>query len=240
MWADEVFFPAFTSGHAELGRPDLGMVASYGFQATADLPMALYFEQIHEQFPHCKFILTTRETSEKWFKSWDTLAKSITQPTRYGGLFIRHVQTFSNYLRWLFAIVNQDDNYLVTPFPLPDQNKQAAIASYEAHNARVRKVIPPHLLLEYNVEQGWEPLCTFLEIAHCPETPFPKSNSAVSVQAQSIAALCVPLCMVLFVLIFSVTIIFQHVTGMTVLQWINHKAAELMHRIKCPSRVKRA
>jgi hypothetical protein len=61
---------------AALGEPDLGMIASQ-YKATADLPVALYYEQIVEQFPDYKFILTTRETSEIWFRSLDTLANSI-------------------------------------------------------------------------------------------------------------------------------------------------------------------
>lgn len=33
---------------------------------------------------------------------------------------------------------------------------------YEAHNARVRALVPPGKLLEYHVREGWAPLCAFL------------------------------------------------------------------------------
>jgi len=221
MWTNGIFVPAIEARKASLGSPDLDLIAAHGFQATMDLPMALYYDQVRERYPDCKFILTTRENSEVWFKSWDTLAKSITQPTRYAGEVIGSVRNYSDYLRWLFAVINKDDSILTTPFPLPDQNKEQAIASYEEHNRKVRETIPPDLLLEYNVKQGWKPLCEFLDIPRCPTVPFPKSNSARSVQIQSIAALAFPIVVILFITCYVFVSIFHRFTGMTVLQWLN-------------------
>mmetsp|Transcript_12820 Transcript_12820/g.24474 ORF Transcript_12820/g.24474 Transcript_12820/m.24474 type:complete len:208 (+) Transcript_12820:1404-2027(+) len=105
--------------------------------------------------------------------------------------------------RWLFSVVNADPAFLTAPFPLPPQNKRRAIASYEAHNRNVRRAVPPARLLEYNVKQGWEPLCDFLEIAsaECPagRVPFPKSNSARAVRWQSYSAFVGPLLLSLLV-----------------------------------------
>lgn len=204
-----------------MGKPDLQLIVNTGYQATTDLPMALYYEQIMEEFPDCKFVLTTRENSEVWFRSWDTLMKSITQPTLLGGLFFSKVKNYSHYLRWLHSVVTKDDSYLTVPFPLPNQPKEAAIASYEEHNRRVRELIPKDHLLEYSVKQGWEPLCEFLEVADCPTTPFPKTNSARSVQVQSMAALLAPLSVALFILFFAFAKIFNTITGTTVMNWIH-------------------
>ena len=46
---------------------------------------------------------------------------------------------------------------------------------FEKHNDTVRNVVPKDRLLEYDVRQGWEPLCEFLE-APIPEKPFPHLN----------------------------------------------------------------
>jgi hypothetical protein len=70
-----------------------------GFTATMDLPFALYYKQIHEIYPDCKFILTVRENSEVWFRSWDVLTKSITQPAQYGRFFFTHVNRLNYYMR---------------------------------------------------------------------------------------------------------------------------------------------
>ena len=229
MWNKEIFTPSIESGIAELGHPDFDLISSKGFTATADLPMSLYFEQLVDRYPDCKFILTTRQSSEVWFKSWDMLTKTITQPTRYFR-WMAHADTINRYYRWLFSRINDDDSYLSVPLPLPDQNKESAIASYEEHNRRVREVIPKDRLLEYNVKQGWEPLCEFLEIENCPTSPFPKTNSARSVQVQTISAMIIPLAVVLFILFFAFANVFQRRTGQTVVQWMGSTWMGLMEK----------
>ena len=218
MWNNNVFIPAIESEEISMGKPDLKLIAEKGYKATADLPMALYYEQVLEAFPDCKFVLTTRDSSEIWFRSWDTLTKSIVQPTHVGS-FIRDVKQYSNYLRWLFSITNKDPSYLTVAPPLPDQNKAASIAGYEEHNRRVRAIIPQDRLLEYNVKQGWEPLCNFLEVGNCPQTPFPKTNSALTVQVNAISSFIVPFSIVLFIVFYGVAKAFQQITGKTVIQW---------------------
>lgn len=222
MWSKNVFVPSYEARNATLGNPEIEMILKYGFQATMDFPMALYYEQILEKFPDCKFILTVRDSSEIWFKSWDTLLRSITQPSRIFG-FVPVMNRYAIYMRWLSAMVNKDNSYFDGAHPRPDQQKEPSIASYEAHNSRVREVIPEHQLLEYSVKEGWEPLCKFLEIQNCPTTPFPKSNSARSVQVQSISAAVVPLIIVLFCLFYACSATFQKCTGLPVLQWLSKK-----------------
>jgi Sulfotransferase domain len=218
MWIDEVFQPSIDGGHASLRKPDLQSVADHGFQATCDLPMALYYEQIMEEFPDCRFILTTRSNSEEWFRSWDTLTKSITQPARFGNI-VPAVRPIMIYLRWLFAIVNKDDSYLSLPYPLPEQVKGASIASYEEHNRKVRATIPADRLLEYNVKDGWDPLCKFMEIENCPHTPFPKTNSARSVRVQAISSFVVPFSLIFFLLSWLFVKLFRRFTGTTPVQY---------------------
>jgi hypothetical protein len=229
MWTDLIFKPSIDAGHAEMGAPDFDIITRHGYQATMDFPVALYYEQIMDKYPDCKFILTTRENTEVWFRSWDTMTKSISTPANLGGIFITGVQRYSIYLRWLFAVVNQDDTFLTSSIPKINQNKEAAISSYEEHNKRVRELIPQDKLLEYSVKQGWQPLCNFLEIGSgdCPDTPFPKTNSARSVQVQSISSTVVPLVVILFCLFYLFARTFQMVTGRTVMQWINLQTTQL-------------
>lgn len=204
MWTDTVFGPSIQAGRAILGTPDLHMIAEMGYHATADFPVALYYDRVLHDFPDCKFILTTRADGETWFRSWHVLVHSITPTAWVGQVFFPRVRHMTLYLRWLYAIVNQDDSYLWRS-SIVDQAKGAAIRGYEQHNRRVRQVIPPHKLLEYNVQDGWEPLCQFLEVTKCPTTPFPRSNSAWYVQAQFGAAMIVAVSLVLF-FVLSVTI----------------------------------
>jgi Sulfotransferase domain len=202
MWNEKVFLPSMTADDPTtfLGRPDLQLIASYGYQATADLPMALYYEQVMHEFPNAKFILTTRENSIVWFNSWQTLTSSINPAAQRGGwLGVGSCKTLSNYLAWLYSHINQDMKFLhanAKNIPFPPQNRIAAMKSYEAHNARVRSTIPPDRLLEFNVKtDGWDSLCQFMNVtaADCPSTPFPRSNSIRSVQIQAVVAQITPL-----------------------------------------------
>ena len=160
-----------------------------------------------------------------------------------GGQFISGVRRYSIYLRWLFATVNKDPMYLSAPYPLPNQQKEASIASYEEHNRKVRELIPQDRLLEYSVKEGWEPLCKFLELESCPTTPFPKTNSARSVRVQAISSFIVPFSVVFFIICLVFVKVFRQLTGTTPIDWFNWKVGALMLSLsgkKVPARPKQA
>ena len=47
---------------------------------------------------------------------------------------------------------------------------------YEDHNEIVKNTIPKENLLVWNLKDGWEPLCTFLNVP-IPDVPIPKENT---------------------------------------------------------------
>jgi hypothetical protein len=49
-------------------------------------------------------------------------------------------------------------------------------AVYEAHNERVRELVPKERLLEYYVREGWEPLCEWVE-RDVPVQEIPNGNA---------------------------------------------------------------
>lgn len=66
---------------------------------------------------------------------------------------------------------------IFTPFfgdNFPTQGKQA----YLDHNEEVRRLVPAERLLEYDVKDGWGPLCEFLG-EQVPDEPFPHRNDSV-------------------------------------------------------------
>ena len=227
MWMSSIIDPSIKADEIILGTPDFDLMARKGYVGTMDFPAALYYEQIMDKYPDCKFILTTRDDSDQWFRSWQTLARTITEPTRYWQ-FMAHVRQYNDYLRWLFSVVNKDAKYLSCAMPFPDQDKKAAISGYEEHNRRVRELIPSDRLLEYSVKEGWGPLCDFLDIKSCPITPFPKSNSARSLQIQTISAMAIPLTLTLFVVFYAFTCMVHRLTGQTVLGWMGSKRVQVL------------
>ena len=48
----------------------------------------------------------------------------------------------------------------------------------QRHIAEVQKAIPAERLLIYQLGEGWNPLCHFLDVP-VPEAPFPRRNSAI-------------------------------------------------------------
>ena len=57
------------------------------------------------------------------------------------------------------------------------QDEHTAIADFERHIEDVRGYVPCHRLLVYEVRQGWQPLCDFLEV-RVPDEPFPRLNDS--------------------------------------------------------------
>ncbi|KAL7545840.1 hypothetical protein ACHAWF_009189 [Thalassiosira exigua] len=229
-----VFHMSIREGEIIMGEPDFDLLPKGGFTATMDLPFALYFDQIRERYPDCKFVLTVRENSEVWFRSWDVLTRSISKPAQYTSFIFAHVKKLEHYMRWLFSVVNRDEKFLSSPFPLPPQDKVRAIESYERHNQRVRESIPSSQLLEYNVRQGWEPLCEFLEIpeAECPSAQgvaFPRSNSARAVRWQSYSAFIGPMILTLFIIFSLFSLVFHKITGMSVVGWCCVQKSKFLH-----------
>lgn len=55
-------------------------------------------------------------------------------------------------------------------------DKDHAIATYHAREAEVRATIAPGRLLVFDVAEGWEPLCAFLQVP-VPDRPFPRTNN---------------------------------------------------------------
>lgn len=63
----------------------------------------------------------------------------------------------------------------------PD-DRDHAIATYEAHNKEVRAVVPRERLIDLELGAGWEPLCSGLELP-IPIDPYPHGNTAESFSA---------------------------------------------------------
>ena len=53
------------------------------------------------------------------------------------------------------------------------------VRRYHEHVAAVKAAIPADRLLCFEVTQGWEPLCEFLEV-DVPSEPFPRINDAAA------------------------------------------------------------
>lgn len=126
------------------------------YDAFEDLPWSLIFEYLFERYgSRSKFVLTTRESAERWFASIENHARTS------GPLSDTWRLVYNTY----------------RPFGHKDQY----IQKYNSHNARVREFFTQHgannRLLELCFERGdgWAELCNFLA-EPIPEIPFPHTN----------------------------------------------------------------
>ena len=62
------------------------------------------------------------------------------------------------------------------------EDKAHAIEVFKRHNQAVRDAIEPARLLEFDVREGWAPLCRFLDVP-VPDAPFPRLNDTAATQA---------------------------------------------------------
>lgn len=140
-----------------------------GYQSTVDYPSCCYIEQLIKVYPDAKVILTTRN-----FESWHSSAlKTILtiNPTIIQMVGIILKQPFSKKARDLRRI----GDYINKIIDRRMLNINEARVLYEEHNQRIKDLVPADNLLIYDVLEGWEPLCRFLN-RDIPVVDFPHEN----------------------------------------------------------------
>jgi len=132
-----------------------------GYQSAVDWPTACFFRELLREFPSAKFVLTQRDP-ERWADSFGaTIYK----------LLAGRDKAPPEMQEWL-GMVN--DVIAKTGFPA-GLDRDGLVKGFIAHNDAVKETIPASQLLVFEVKQGWEPLCTFLD-APIPAEEFPRTN----------------------------------------------------------------
>ncbi len=133
-----------------------------GMQSAVDWPTAGFYKELYKIYPKAKFILTHR-SKESWAESYgSTIYKLLSDrdnappPVKEWHNMVVKVMEKSGFSMGL--------------------DFDALAERYEAHNKAVRDLIPPEQLLVYEVKEGWEPLCKFLNV-ETPAMPFPHTNN---------------------------------------------------------------
>jgi hypothetical protein len=136
-----------------------------GYSATVDWPSTRFWRQIVDAYPQARVIHTERPAAAWYASVRNTIYQVMTQtlpPSAPAPLQEHLAMVRKLILRGVF-----DERF---------EDEAHAISVYEAHNARVKREIPPERLLVYEPGQGWEPLCKFLGVP-VPTTPYPKVNT---------------------------------------------------------------
>ncbi|KAL7917680.1 hypothetical protein ACQKWADRAFT_306226 [Trichoderma austrokoningii] len=130
-----------------------------------------YGEHIARVYPRAKVILVQRPF-DSWYRSFDAaILQALFQPIR-ALLFQRVIAPITGITAFAAHPYIVFGSFRARNVREARNNAQAV---YEEHYAAVRKIVPPENLLEFNLEDGWAPLCTFLG-KEIPDVPFPHLN----------------------------------------------------------------
>ncbi|MCJ1245870.1 hypothetical protein MMC30_003074 [Trapelia coarctata] len=143
----------------------------YDCHAVIDLPSYLFVEELLAAYPEAKVLVTTRE-----FESWrSSCTNTIVTPwkSRFGR--VAEMLDKAASMKYMPPLRLAMDVYFWGDF------QQNAKAVFHAHYAKVKRLAPTDRYLEYDIKEGWGPLCQFLEV-NVPEDgsgkvkPFPNIN----------------------------------------------------------------
>jgi hypothetical protein len=132
------------------------------YDAVVDGPTYLFAQEMLDAFPDIKVIMTKRDP-DKWYDSFmETIEKhnAKVNPVMFLPSFNGFQRSFKNIFR-----ISVDSNL----------SREAMTAWFNRHNEEIPKLVPPDRLLAYNVQEGWEPLCEFLDVP-VPDEEFPWIN----------------------------------------------------------------
>ena len=140
-----------------------------GFRSTVDWPGTYFWRDLVAKHPDAKVVLTVRDP-QKWYDSaYGTIYRAATAP--------RPPAAVAPAIEMAHAVVWDGT------FDGRFADRDFAIRVFLEHNEAVRRTVPADRLLEFEVAQGWEPLCAFLD-RPVPATPFPRLNDAQAFQEQ--------------------------------------------------------
>ncbi len=146
-----------------------------GFQATVDFPAYPWYKEHMKQYPDAKVILTVRPF-EKWYTSvystiWQAGPQNLKQK-----LAMLSKLLFNSRLRSVIKCVKLSKEMIFNVhFQGKFEDKVATEKIFNQHVEEVKAHVPPEKLLIYDVSEGWEPLCKFLNVP-VPGEPIPHLN----------------------------------------------------------------
>jgi hypothetical protein len=134
-----------------------------GYAAAVDLPASMFWRELMAAYPEAPVLLSLRDP-ESW---WESAHATIFRPGR---------EASPEFAAMIAALAK----HRFTP---EVEDKEAALAAYNAHNAAVREEVPRERLVIWNLGDGWEPICKALDLA-VPDEPFPNTNSTAEFRAR--------------------------------------------------------
>jgi Sulfotransferase domain len=143
-------------------------------QATVDWPGGYFWRELMDAYPDAKVLLSVRDP-EKWEPSF----RETIWEMGHGETLLNHLSSaralvdprWQRYVAFVERMFWSPDG----SFPEGGETPRQLIDAMVRHNDLVKATVPPERLLVWEVTEGWEPLCEFLEVDVPPE-PLPHAN----------------------------------------------------------------
>ncbi|NJC95045.1 MAG: sulfotransferase family protein [Anaerolineales bacterium] len=133
------------------------------YKSSVEWPAASFIGDLVQNFPEARFVLTQREP-ESWYESaCKTIFEGLELSAHNPDPIKRERSGMSRRLILEHTI---EGKYW---------NKEHTIAIYVEHIQHVVEIVPQKRLLHFDVKDGWEPLCEFLQ-KPIPQETFPWLN----------------------------------------------------------------
>ena len=145
------------------------------YSAVADLPAIVFAEDLLKCYPDAKVVLVNRDM-EKWYKSFNEgIIENVFNPVvgiiaRFDSHFVGKLGSTSS--RWTKGWFRAQSK-----IEMQDKSRE----KYREHYALVERVTPKGQLLKFRLDEGWGPLCKFLN-KRIPDVDFPKVNEAAALR----------------------------------------------------------
>ena len=146
-----------------------------GYQATVDFPCYPWYKEHMKQYPDAKVILSLRPF-EKWYTSYhSTIWKAQNPPEAERAAMGERIaadprlQSVMKVMGFSKQVMSQDH------FQGKFLDKEFMEKLFNEYNEEVKGYVPADKLLVFDVTEGWEPLCKFLN-AEVPNEPLPHTN----------------------------------------------------------------
>lgn len=143
-----------------------------GYQACVDFPASAHYKALLAHYPDAKVILTVRDV-DKWYLS--------TKRTiyRFGAIIPKWARLLIPRIGKIYSL--SEGNIWTRVFDGRFEDEAHAKQVFLDHAKDVEASVPPEKLLIFEVAQGWEPLCKFLDVP-IPEEAFPRLNDTASMR----------------------------------------------------------
>jgi Sulfotransferase domain len=151
------------------GKPDWEVIFKE-YQSCTDVPGCTFWRELADYYPEAKVLLSVRDP-EKWFES--TQATVFSPAWRQRSATTPLKEFFEKAVYADFGERINDHNFMLEQF--------------NRHNGDVVRGVPKERLLVFDVREGWESLCKFLNVP-VPNTPFPNANSCEEMAAMRAAS----------------------------------------------------